>query len=122
MLSEQQRQDMSRTPGICTQLFPGRFEPPVHLARIAATGFAGLELGLLNGRDHFDYTNAEAVKELDTVARDLGVTIWSIHEQEIPQCLGAASKTEQNTATDEVRRCLDVAHQLGGEPFLRTCS
>ena len=108
-----QRQNVSRRPGISNQVFPDRFVPRDDLPRVAAAGFAAIEVSLLNGLDHFDDTNAAAVKELATVAGDLGIAIWSIHEQEIPQCLGAASTTEQNIAADEMRRSLELAHQLG---------
>ncbi len=112
-MNKPRHQNILRGPGISTQLIEGRLEPRTHLPRMAAAGFVALELSLLNGRQHFDYTSPDAVKEFGIAAADLGLAIWSVHEQDIPQCLGAGSASEREAAADQVRRCLEVAHQLG---------
>ncbi|MDP6368337.1 MAG: sugar phosphate isomerase/epimerase family protein [Planctomycetota bacterium] len=113
MAPEQQYKEISSRPGISTMVISGRFAPGAALACIAPVGFEALELCLLGGRQHFDYEDPNTVKELDICARDQGMVIWSVHEQDIPQCLGADSRAEQDAAADEVRRCLEVAHRLG---------
>ena len=92
-----------------------RFEPARHLPPIADAGFAAIEVMLLCGVDFFDYTNPQAVDELQRVAADLDIVIWSLHEQDIPPCIGAADTAERQAAADEVRRVLDLAHRLGAQ-------
>jgi sugar phosphate isomerase/epimerase/protein-tyrosine-phosphatase len=107
----------SRRPGIATAFISmeDQFKPALHLPQVAAAGFAAVELTLLGSQKRFDYTSADAVAELDNVADDLGIVIWSIHEQNIPECLGAADAAERDAAADEVRRCLELAHRLGAK-------
>lgn len=105
--------EFARAPGISTEVFAGRLEPRTHLPAAAAAGFAALELSLLSGPERFDHSKRDAVTEFGDRAADLGLAVWSVHEPEIGECLGAESALEQNRAADQVRRCLEVAHRLG---------
>jgi sugar phosphate isomerase/epimerase len=104
----------SNRPGIATMAWGSEteFVPAECLPLAAAAGFVGLELCLLCGRQHFDHHDHGKVRELKRVADDLGMMVWSVHEQDIAECLGVADPSERRQAADEVKRCLDVAHEV----------
>ena len=112
-MTQSPHHNISRAPGISTEVFAGRLQPRAHLPAVAAAGFAALELSLLSGPERFDHSRSEAVAEFGDAAADQGLAVWSVHEPEIPECLGAESTLEQDRAADQVRRCLEVAHRLG---------
>ncbi len=100
-------------PGIATGIwYPGRFIPAEHLPLVQKAGFRAIELNLYKGRDHFDWENTAAVHDLQKVAQDLGILIWSIHAPDLGS-IAAADPAERQRQTDVMRTCLDLADRLG---------
>lgn len=105
--------DFARLPGIGTGLWAReRFSPGRHLPAIRKAGFPAIELNLFKGRDHFDWDDAEAVRELRRVADAEGVCVWSIHAPDLAS-LASADNAERTRQIDVMRRCLELSSDLG---------
>ena len=100
-------------PGVGTGLWARqRFEPAALLPVVQAAGFRAIELNLYKGRDHFDWDNRSAVKELRHVADDLGLLIWSIHCPDLGS-IASPDERERTRQIDVMRTCLDLSELLG---------
>lgn len=107
--------------GLSTHLFHGeRLERP-HLERIAAAGFADVEV--FATRSHVDYHDRGRVHEVRGWLRDLGLTAGSVHG---PICesfvggewgrafsLASSDAARRQEALDEMRAAIDAASVLG---------
>ncbi|MDA0748901.1 MAG: TIM barrel protein [bacterium] len=102
-------------PGIGTGLWAKeRFEPGVHLPVILEAGYRAIELNVYKGRDHFDWEDAAAVRELRKVADDLGMLVWSIHSPDLGS-IAAVDSGERQRQIDVLKLCLDLAGELGAK-------
>lgn len=102
-------------PGIGTGLWAAeRFVPSDHLPLVKEAGFRAIELNLYAGRDHFDGEDPSAMRTLREVADDLGLLIWSVHSPDLGS-IAAHDAGERVRQADVLRRCLDVAEQLGAK-------
>lgn len=102
-------------PGVATGLWAAeRFRPSEHLPLIREAGFRAIELNLYAGPGHFDGDDLSAVRELRTVAADLGLLVWSVHAPDLGN-ITAQDPGERQLAADGIRRSLDVADQLGAK-------
>jgi arsenate reductase (thioredoxin) len=105
---------LSGKPGVSTALWRGRFRPAEYLPWIAQAGFAAIELCSYYGREHFDHEDAAALHELEQVAGDLGLGIWSIHSPDVGS-LAAADKGERTRQLNALRASLELAERLGAK-------
>ena len=107
--------DFAHAPGIGTGLWAKeRFNPGLHLPAIRKAGFPAIELNLYKGRDHFDWDDAAAVGELRRVTDAEGMLIWSIHSPDLAS-MASADPAERRRQIDVIRRCLDLADELGSK-------
>ena len=102
-------------PGIATGLWAKeRFEPAKHMPIIQRAGYQAIELNLFRGVDHFDMGDAAAVREMRSVADDMGMIVWSIHSPDLGS-IAAVDPAERRRQIDVLKQCLDVAAELGAK-------
>lgn len=110
------RSRVRRRPGATTGIwYPNRFEPRVHLPQLVTAGFTAIELNCFLGETHFPFRDARAVHELQQIASDLGVEIWSIHEPRTAAAIGSTDAASQRIAVDDLKLTIDLAAQLGAK-------
>ena len=73
------------------------FDPPRHLPLIADAGFRIIELNLAPGTEaSFDWNDRDKVQELQRVAGDVGIAVWSVHVCTVPNHLACVDETLRN--------------------------
>jgi len=109
---------------LSTYLFVGQKLTPVLLAEIEHAGIPAVEL--FCARSHFDYREAEGVRELKEWFADHPLKVLSLHaptsreqtanrETSAPISIAEPERVRRLDAVDEVKRALDVAEHI---PFL----
>ncbi len=107
--------DYKRVPGIGTGLWAKEhFDPGKHLPIIREAGFPAIELNIYKGRDHFDWDDTAAVRELRRVADAEGILVWSIHSPDLGS-IASADQAERTSQIDVMRQCLELADELGSK-------
>ncbi len=107
--------EYANRPGIGTGLWASeRFVPSQHLPLVREAGFRAIELNLYKGRDHFDWNDPSAVRELRQIADDLGILVWSIHSPDLFS-IASPDEAERQNQFDILQKCLDLADRLGSK-------
>ena len=102
-------------PAISTAVLCGEpIDPPRHLPVIAKAGFRIIELNLAPGVEaSLDWNDREKVRQLKSVAGDVGVAIWSVHVRTAPNHLASLDEMLRCEAVDVMKQTLDLAAELG---------
>lgn len=91
---------------------PDPFRPARHLPLVVKYGFRVVELYCLYGEDHFPWRSPVAIDELEKVAADLGVIVWSIHASDEGMFSSPDAAVRQQRV-DTLRRFVDLGRRLG---------
>lgn len=101
-------------PAISTVItHPKCFQPKKHLPTFVKTGFSTIELCYFHEDGAaFPWEDSRAIRNLRTVADDLGVKIWAIHPPDRGN-LTSEDKISRVTQLDVIRHSVDIALELG---------